>query len=77
MEPEGPFCQRPECKGCQEVAYQTRDGFLTGFSPRFREALLEVQVPYLKMTRKDAGELAYVPAKVFLPSRTELGKGPL
>ena len=44
-------------------------------SPRFREALLEVQVPYLKMTRKDAGELAYVPAKVFLPSRTELGKG--
>ena len=61
----------------QEVAYQTRDGFLTGFSPRFREDLLEVQVPYLKMTRKDAGELAYVPAKVFLPSRTELGKRPL
>ena len=59
----------------QEVAYQNRDGFLTGFSPRFREALLEVQVPYLKATGKDTGELAYVPAKVFLPSRTELGKG--
>mgnify|MGYP004703318875 FL=1 len=20
MEPEGPFCQRPECKGCQAAA---------------------------------------------------------
>jgi len=59
----------------QEVAYESRPGFLTGFSGIFQEALLEVEVPYLKCIRRDQGELGFVKAKVFLPSRTELGKG--
>ncbi len=58
-----------------EVPYTRRPGFLTGFSGLFREALLEVEVPFLRRTGLDQGELASVRAKVFLPSRTEMGKG--
>lgn len=58
-----------------EVPYDGRAGFLTGFSEGFKEALLSVDVKYLKKTGRDTGELSSVRAKVFLPSRTELGRG--
>jgi hypothetical protein len=67
--PESPYLRY------NEVSYSRRNGFLSLFSPRFREAVLEVEVPYLKMESRDKGSLKSVKAKVFLPSRTEMGKG--
>lgn len=58
-----------------EVSYQERAGFLEAFSDTFKNALRTVEVPYLKRTGRDAGKMEVVKAKVFLPSRTELGKG--
>lgn len=58
-----------------EVPYTRRAGFLAGFSEQFLEALIPVEVPYLRRTERDAGVLSTVQAKVFLPSRTEIGKG--
>jgi len=58
-----------------EVPYLNRTGFLSQFSDTFKAALLTVQVPYLKKTGRDVGEMTSVEAKVFLPSRTELGRG--
>lgn len=59
-----------------EVGYETRKGFLDWLSPQSREALLEVDIPCLCRTdRRDQGELRTVRGRVFLPSRTELGKG--
>lgn len=59
----------------QEVEYLSRPGFLSIFSKTFIDGLLEVQVPVLSRVMADKGELSYVPAKVFAPSRTEIGKG--
>ena len=58
-----------------EVPYAGRPGFLTQFSNTFRSALLRVDVPYLRRTERDTGEIVTVSALAFLPSRTELGKG--
>lgn len=58
-----------------EVSYSGREGFLAQFSQRFRQALLEVEIPYLRRVERDLGELTAVKGKVFIPSRTELGKG--
>lgn len=58
-----------------EVPYDTRPGFLAQFSNAFRQALIQVDVPYLKKTGKDTGTMTSVPGKVFLPSRTEIGRG--
>ncbi len=58
-----------------EVSYSGRPGFLSRFSETFRQALREVDVPYLRRTDRDRGEMAFVRARVFIPSRTELGKG--
>lgn len=58
-----------------EVPYEKRPGFLRWFSGTFRKGLLTVDVPYLRKTGMDQGEMTCVQAKIFLPSRTELGKG--
>ncbi len=59
-----------------EVGYESRKGFLDWLSPKSREALLEVEIPYLRRTeQRDQGALQTVRGRVFLPSRTELGKG--
>lgn len=63
------------CLRYNEVPYLHRPGFLTQFSDLFLGALLEVEVPYLKRDRLDHGALACTRAKVFVPSRTEIGKG--
>ena len=60
----------------KEFGYAERPGFLSGFSETFRSALREVEVPCIQ--RKGGrmnGELGAVKARVFLPSRTEIGKG--
>jgi hypothetical protein len=58
-----------------EVSYTGREGFLNRFSPLFRQALLEADIPYLRRTERDSGEMTSVRGSVFIPSRTELGKG--
>ena len=59
----------------QAYPYDMDEGYLKRFSGAFIEALLEVDVPVLTRLKKDEGEVANVKAKVFLPSRTEIGKG--
>ena len=58
-----------------EQPYIQKPGFLSGFSKPFLSAMREVEVPVVVRTKKGEGELTGVPAKVFLPSRTEVGKG--
>lgn len=48
---------------------------MSQFSPMFRQALLQVDIPYLRRTGRDTGELTSIKGAVFIPSRTELGKG--
>lgn len=67
--PAGPYTRY------NEVPYDTRPGFLSQFSDTFKQALIQVDVPYLKKTGKDVGIMTSVPGKVFLPSRTEIGRG--
>jgi hypothetical protein len=50
-------------------------GFLVRFSKHFVAALVETDVPVVKRTERDKAELTTIKTKVFLPSRTELGKG--
>ena len=69
MPPEEPYLRYGE------VSYSGREGFLSRFSPMFRQALLQVDLPYLRRTGRDTGELTSVKGSVFIPSRTELGKG--
>ncbi len=58
-----------------EFPYAEAPGFLSGFSPTFRQGILETQVPVLERKGRNRGQLIHVPAKVFLPSRTEIVKG--
>lgn len=69
MPPEEPYLRYGE------VSYTGREGFLSQFSPMFRQALLQVDIPYLRRTGRDTGELTSVKGAIFIPSRTELGKG--
>lgn len=65
----------PENLRYSEHPYKEKPGFLAGFSGAFRDALIEVDVPVLVRERRDKGAMNSVRAKVFLPSRTEIGKG--
>ncbi len=58
-----------------ECPYADMDGYLTGFSDGFKNALVESDIPVLVRKAKERGELTTVKAKVFLPSRTEMNKG--
>ena len=58
-----------------EQPYDDTPGFLASLSGATRKRLVESAVPVVRRGGKDRGELATVQAKVFLPSRTELGKG--
>lgn len=69
MPPEEPYLRYGE------VIYSGREGFLVQFSRTFRQALLEVDIPYLRRVERDHGEMSSVRGRVFIPSRTELGKG--
>ena len=51
------------------------NGFLRELSPAFVSHIMESRVPVLTRTGKGKGELHTVNAKVFLPSRTEIGMG--
>lgn len=58
-----------------EYPYDQKPGFLSRFSPEFRNSLLTVDIPYaVRLTREEV-ELRTVPGKVFLPSRTEINYG--
>lgn len=50
-------------------------GFLHFLRPEFADAIIEQDVTVLVRTGKEKGELTTVKARVFLPSRTELGMG--
>lgn len=59
----------------KEQPYDTRPGYLSRFSSVFKSALVEKDIPVLTRVAQGKLELGYVPAKVFLPSRTEMNKG--
>ena len=58
-----------------EQANFEANGFLRELSPAFVSAMVESDVPVLVRKRKGQGELTTVKARVFLPSRTEIGLG--
>jgi len=58
-----------------EHPYKEKPGFLAGFSKMFQDALIEVDVQVLVREGRDKGALQTIRSKVFLPSRTEIGKG--
>ena len=58
-----------------DYPYDSKPGFLSRFSEKFREALIENEVPCVRRIDYRQAELTHVKAKAFLPSRTELGKG--
>ncbi len=51
------------------------NGLLREIDPRFEAAILESDVPTLFRSRKEQGQVRNIKARVFLPSRTELGFG--
>lgn len=60
------YAEQPNADAC---------GFLRELEPKFVEQILPTEVPTLFRTGKERGELGAVTAKVFLPSRAELGFG--
>lgn len=58
-----------------EHPYLDTPGFLSQFSSAMQQHLVETDIPVLVRTRKTQGELQYVKACAFLPSRTEMNKG--
>lgn len=55
--------------------YQDLPGYLATLPVQVREALVESQVPTHVMGENGLPDVDYIPAKVFLPSRTEMGLG--
>lgn len=55
--------------------YQDLPGYLTTLPGAVRDALVESQVPVHVLGEDGAPGIGYVTARVFLPSRTELGLG--
>jgi len=67
----------PKAKMCRygEQPYFDKKGFLYDFSEVFKESIHDVEIECLHKTARDCGEIKKMKAKVFLPSRTEIGKG--
>ncbi len=45
------------------------------FSDSFRNALVVAQIPVLVREERNVGKVCHIPARMYLPSRTEIGKG--
>lgn len=58
-----------------EHPYLDTPGFLNRFSQTFLDNLAVTDIPVIVRTGKAQGELTYVKAAAFLPSRTEMNKG--
>ncbi len=71
------YDEPPAAEGTRygDYPYDQKPGFLTRFPESFKNRLIEMNIPTLERVGKLKGELRYVAGKVFLPSRTEIGKG--
>ena len=58
-----------------EMPAVEQEGYLRRFSDAFLNALALTDVPVLTRTARNEGEIHYVKAKMYLPSRTEVIKG--